>query len=45
MNKDDLLKKFGKNVKIERVKKDLTREMLAEKMNVSVHYLSSIELE
>ena len=44
MNKDDLLKKFGKNVKIERIKKDLTREMLAEKMNVSVHYLSSIEL-
>ncbi len=44
MNKDDLLKKFGKNVKIERVKKDLTQEQLAEIMNISQTYLSSIEL-
>ena len=29
MNKNELLKKFGKNVKIERVKKDLTQEQLA----------------
>ena len=35
MNKKELLKRFGKNVKIERIKKDLTQEMLAEKMNVS----------
>lgn len=43
MNKETLLKKFGKNVKIERIKKDLTREQLAETMDVSANYLSSIE--
>lgn len=43
MNRNVLLKKFGKNVKIERIKKDLTREQLAEIMNVSVNYLSNIE--
>lgn len=43
MDKETLLKKFGKNVKIERIKKDLTREQLAETMDVSVNYLSSIE--
>ena len=44
MNKETLLKKFGKNVKLERVKKDLTQEQLAEIMNVSQNYLSSIVL-
>ena len=43
MNKKELLKKFGKNVKIERIKKDLTQEMLAEIMNVSQNYIASIE--
>ena len=43
MNKAELLKRFGKNVKIERIKKDLTREQLAEIMNVSVNYLSNVE--
>lgn len=43
MNKEELLKRFGKNVKIERIKKDLTREQLAEIMNVSVNYLSNVE--
>lgn len=43
MNKEKLLKLFGKNVKIERVKKDLTQEKLAELMNVSQNYVSSIE--
>ncbi len=43
MNKNELLKKFGKNVKIERIKKDLTQEKLAEKMNVSQNYIASIE--
>lgn len=38
------MKKFGKNVKLERIKKDLTREQLAEIMGVSVNYLSNIEL-
>lgn len=43
MNKEILLKKFGKNVKIERVKKDLTQEQLAEVMGVSQNYVASIE--
>lgn len=43
MNKKELLKRFGKNVKIERIKKDLTQEMLAEIMDVSQNYIASIE--
>ena len=43
MEKRVLLKKFGKNVKIERIKKDLTQEQLAEIMNVSTNYIASIE--
>ncbi|MEI8128046.1 MAG: helix-turn-helix transcriptional regulator [bacterium] len=43
MDKKELLKKFGKNVKIERVKKDLTQEELAEIMNVSQNYIACIE--
>jgi len=43
MNKETLLKKFGKNVKIERIKKDLTQEKLAEIMNVSQNYIANIE--
>lgn len=43
MNKKELLKRFGKNVKIERIKKDLTQEMFAEIMNVSQNYIASIE--
>ena len=43
MNKKELLKRFGKNVKIETIKKDLTQEMLAEIMDVSQNYIASIE--
>jgi len=43
MDKTTLLKKFGKNVKIERIKKDLTQEKLAEIMNVSQNYIANIE--
>ena len=43
MDKQQLLKKFGKNVKIERIKKDLTQEQLAEIMNVSQNYVANIE--
>lgn len=43
MNKKTLLKKFGKNVKIERIKKDLTQEQLAEIMGVSQNYVANIE--
>lgn len=43
MNKEALLKKFGKNVKIERIKQDLTQEQLAEIMDVSQNYIANIE--
>lgn len=43
MNKETLLKKFGKNVKIERIKQDLTQEQLAEIMDVSQNYVANIE--
>ena len=43
MNKNELLKHFGKNVKIERIKKDLTQEQLAEIMNVGSNYVARIE--
>mgnify|MGYP003571503199 CR=1 FL=1 len=43
MNKEELLKQFGKNVKIERIKKDLTQEQLSEIMNVNQTYISSVE--
>lgn len=43
MDKVSLLKKFGKNVKIERIKKDLTQEKLAEIMDVSQNYIANIE--
>lgn len=43
MDKKELLKIFGKNVKIERIKKDLTQEQLAEKMDASQNYIACIE--
>lgn len=43
MDKKTLLKKFGKNVKIARIKKDFTQEKLAEIMNVSQNYVANIE--
>ena len=43
MNKQDLLKKFGKNAKIIRIKRDLTQEQLAEKMDVGWQHISGIE--
>ena len=44
MDKLSLLKRFGKNVKIERIRKDLTQEQLAELMGVSQHYVACIEI-
>ena len=43
MNKQELLKKFGKNVKIERIKKDLTQEQLSEILDVNPNYIACIE--
>ncbi len=43
MTKDELLKKFGLNVKIARMKKGLTQEQLAELMNIHLTYIAKIE--
>ena len=43
MNKQELLKKFGKNVKIERIKKDLTQEQLSVILDVNQNYIACIE--
>jgi len=44
MEKQELLKRFGKNIKIARILKDLTQEQLAEKMDVSQNYIACIEM-
>lgn len=43
MDKNLLLKTFGKNVKIERIKQELTQENLAEILNISQNYIANIE--
>ena len=43
MERKIILKNFGKNVKIARIRQDLTQENLAEIMNVSQNYVASIE--
>lgn len=43
MDKQKLLKRFGKNLKIERIKQDLTQEEFAEMLGVSQNYIASIE--
>jgi len=43
MDKNVLLKQFGKNVKIARIRKDFTQENLAEIMDVSANYIAYIE--
>ncbi len=43
MDRETILKKFGRNVKIERIKKDLSQDNLAEIMDVSPNYITRIE--
>ena len=43
LSKAELLKKFGQNVKIARLKKGLTQEQLAELMNIHLTYIARIE--
>lgn len=42
-NEETILKQFGRNIKIERIRIGLSQEQLAEKMDVNVQYLSKIE--
>ena len=43
MDKQTLLNKFGKNVKIARIKKDLTQEQLSEILDINQNYVACIE--
>lgn len=44
MNKStEILKQFGRNVKAERIRKGLTQEALAERMNINSEYISKVE--
>lgn len=43
LTKEKLLKKFGLNVKIQRLKKGYTQEELANKMDIHLTYLAKIE--
>ena len=43
ISKEELLKKFGLNVKIARLKKGLTQEQLAEMMGIHLTYIAKIE--
>lgn len=41
--KDDIKYKLGRNIKIERIRKDITQEEFAEKIDMSVSYVSKLE--
>lgn len=43
LNKDELLKKFGLNVKVARLKKGLTQEEFADLQNIHSTYIARIE--
>lgn len=41
--KDDTKYKLGRNIKIERIRKDITQEQFAELIDMSVSYVSKLE--
>lgn len=43
MDEKELLKKFGFNLKIERLGQKISQEQLAENLNVSSVYISNVE--
>ena len=44
MDKKELLKKLGKNIKIARIKRDLTQEQLAERLGVGRNHVGGMEI-
>ena len=40
--KDDIKYKLGRNIKIERIRKDITQERFAELIDMSVSYVSKV---
>ena len=43
MDQEEFMKKFGFNLKIERMKKDYTQATLAEIMDSNVRYITNVE--
>lgn len=41
--KDDIKYKLGRNIKIERIRKDITQEQFAEQINMSLSFVSKVE--
>lgn len=41
--KNEVKHKLGRNIKIERIRNDITQEQLAERINMSVSYVSKLE--
>lgn len=41
--KNDIKYKLGRNIKIERIRKDITQEEFAEKIDMSLSYISKLE--
>ena len=41
--KDDIKYKLGRNIKIERIRKDITQEEFAEMIDMSLSYISKLE--
>lgn len=41
--KNEIKYKLGRNIKIERIRKDITQEQFAELINMSVSYVSKVE--
>lgn len=45
MNRKELIKIFGTNLRVERARKHFTQEYLSEKANISQEYLARLESE
>lgn len=45
MNRDKIIKLFAENVRVERARKNITQEKLAEMANITPEYLARIEKE
>lgn len=43
MNKEELLKQLGRNIKAERVRKGYSQDTFAELLNVSTSYIGKVE--
>ena len=41
--KNEVKHKLGRNIKIERIRNDITQEQLAERINMSISYVSKLE--